>query len=782
MEIKIKKIYIQNFKAFEKFSCELGSDNIVVFDGPNGFGKTSFYDAVELLFTGSLRRYEELIGEVADGREKASGSPFLNYHSQSGDLIIKGELTIGEETFFFMRKKGREELDKVQSLSAIKLPLYVLDSFDADSLSPLNKDQEAEYLSKHLGNNYVRNFEFLNYIEQEENIYLLKSDDKKRKEAIAHLFNTTDFERRIENMESVLSEIKPLCGKGANDKLLALEAELDEYKKQVRLDAEAVPFNRLISWKDFFWDGEDIKVSNAQFIEWLKDDGTFARLSIFVSNRQEYRKYFENATLDKFADDKPLLQQFLLYWRFLGKQEELTQLADVRTTANAYLKDLDGGILTAVRENRFEIPSIIIPLLSSHVDINAYYKMIIEISEIGDQTDTLSGILLELKDTRDLLISRFNQCEGKITDSHSCPLCGHEWVDLEALKKGFSSHEEKLNELIKSTASALNTKIEQFKEKFFSPIAAILNEFILNNLIDYPFIQGLKVAATNRSNLSALNDVLIEYKIDPSLYLNTKAAMPEELKTETLREALLEKKSEIDSSQLRDFFDIYFLEFFDSSWEKLREINLESIAGKRKYVEGQFQIQQSTEIKNREEKIKEARDRLNRANSLKEKLTALKKIYESSLLDYQRRFIENIEILFHVYYGRISQETKGGLGLFIQSENGGIRFLESFSKKHDAVFTMSSGQLATLVISFTLALNKRFSHNKLLFIDDPVQTLDELNIAGFVELLRNEFSDRQLFISTHEDAMSAYMRYKFKKFNLDEQRIGFKEFQTSLIV
>ncbi len=130
------------------------------------------------------------------------------------------------------------------------------------------------------------------------------------------------------------------------------------------------------------------------------------------------------------------------------------------------------------------------------------------------------------------------------------------------------------------------------------------------------------------------------------------------------------------------------------------------------------------------------------------------------------------------------QDYQNGLGLFIKSDNDEIRFIESFRvdntdevdyNRYDAVFTMSSGQLASLVISFTLALNKRYSKSKLLLIDDPVQTLDELNIAGYVNLLRNEFSDRQIFISTHEAMMSAYMRYKFEKFGLPTKRINFNE-------
>ena len=198
---------------------------------------------------------------------------------------------------------------------------------------------------------------------------------------------------------------------------------------------------------------------------------------------------------------------------------------------------------------------------------------------------------------------------------------------------------------------------------------------------------------------------------------------------------------------------------------------------KRKYLEWQYSVQQSIEIKKLEEEYKKQKNQLENAKAIKSKIDKLNSIYKESLLKYQQSLIENIEILFHIYSGRINQESQSGLGLFIEPDKNGIRFLENHSKKHDAIFTMSSGQLAALVISFTLALNKRYSRNKLLFIDDPVQTLDELNVAGMVELLRNEFSDRQIFISTHEDMMSAYIRYKFNKFGFRTERFSFKENQ-----
>ena len=41
--------------------------------------------------------------------------------------------------------------------------------------------------------------------------------------------------------------------------------------------------------------------------------------------------------------------------------------------------------------------------------------------------------------------------------------------------------------------------------------------------------------------------------------------------------------------------------------------------------------------------------------------------------------------------------------------------------------------------------------------------LDELNIASFVEIIKNEFKDTQLILSTHEDRIAGYINYKCEK-------------------
>lgn len=87
-------------------------------------------------------------------------------------------------------------------------------------------------------------------------------------------------------------------------------------------------------------------------------------------------------------------------------------------------------------------------------------------------------------------------------------------------------------------------------------------------------------------------------------------------------------------------------------------------------------------------------------------------------------------------------------------------------EKQDILYSMSSGQLSAVAISFLLCMNQVYGkHNpcSVLLIDDPVQTIDDVNIVGLVDLLRYEFEDRQIFISTHEQTFEWFLRYRYSK-------------------
>lgn len=78
-----------------------------------------------------------------------------------------------------------------------------------------------------------------------------------------------------------------------------------------------------------------------------------------------------------------------------------------------------------------------------------------------------------------------------------------------------------------------------------------------------------------------------------------------------------------------------------------------------------------------------------------------------------------------------------------------------------------------------LAMNKLYVGDDdqlgFLLIDDPVQTMDDINMASLVELLRNEFDDKQIILSTHELDKENYILHKFLKYKQRGQSFNFKD-------
>lgn len=64
---------------------------------------------------------------------------------------------------------------------------------------------------------------------------------------------------------------------------------------------------------------------------------------------------------------------------------------------------------------------------------------------------------------------------------------------------------------------------------------------------------------------------------------------------------------------------------------------------------------------------------------------------------------------------------------------------------------------------FTLFEKEEPTNLDIFMIDDPCQSLDELNVASLVEIIKNEFTKTQIILSTHEDKIASYIKYKSEK-------------------
>ena len=119
----------------------------------------------------------------------------------------------------------------------------------------------------------------------------------------------------------------------------------------------------------------------------------------------------------------------------------------------------------------------------------------------------------------------------------------------------------------------------------------------------------------------------------------------------------------------------------------------------------------------------------------------------------KNQILKRLRVPLLIYTGKILQDYQNGLGVFISKDE--MRFVTNGDVKHDILNTFSSGQLSGFVLAFLFSMNKQYvkeSEDDLGFIliDDPVQTMDDINISSMIEVLRNDFKDRQIILSTHE--------------------------------
>jgi RecF/RecN/SMC N terminal domain. len=783
-DIRLTRLKLKNYKLFQSTTIEF-SDGLNIFDGPNGYGKTSIFDAIEFVITGTIKRVTE--NSSINGSLKYDEIFLAN--DSSKDVIIKAEFNIRDEECKNKKIVIVKQVVADQSISGTtncnpkKLAeitnTYLVDDFNVEELNSkaiIAGEKLDRFQKEFFGENSQNLFFMLYYVKQEDRLDFFKNTEKDRVKSIDSLFQIKQEQEKFKEINDGKKNLKSIID-GLDNEVIRLTSNLS--KNAVNEKNNEILYSKLLS-KNISWDLESVEINNEKEFDYIVQQ--LKSIKSVVKYVKFYREDLKNVECQRFLnmnekDKQANLRAFCLYNevadqkdKYIEKQKKFKTLQEqIRISEEGKFFDLDFLKL-------FEVMQIDI----SDNETEQIEGLIVEYKENRNSSVSAKQTLSDIIRIRQQLIDKFKDSEYN-TDS-KCPYCGFDWKDTEIFAKNVEITSDRLSKLVNGAEKKCLTITEKLKEIFENRLSVImdmqLKEYIDDKLL-MEFIQinskeNLQKYENMRSLFNKIGLESVTYKF--TICNNVEAfegidnAINE--KIVLLPAEYIEEKKIISYPQI---IDLYF-----ESLEDVEKIQTKNIDDKMSYIQNKF-IESQSELTKKIIKLSDLKTRL--TNELKKELENYSKSWKKSISRYQAQIISKIEIPFYIYSARILQSYQGGQGIFIrQSQNvskgevDSIRFTTP-EQQHDVLYIMSSGQLSGVLLSFSLALNKVFvkDHLRTIFIDDPVQCMDDLNIVSFVELLRCEFESSQLIISTHEKSFANYISYKYKKHGLKRKNINLKD-------
>lgn len=766
---KIAKIKVENFKPFKESYFDLKSSALITLDGPNGFGKTSIFDAIELLFTGKIQRVIARNNNIiAKGKKKTNFEENLYWNKQKqGNLVLRTELISedGSDSLYLARVALTSDLsheanNAPDNFSIFKL--YQLESFDSDNF---NSQVSDSLIEDFLGKNFLKNFSLLNYLEQGENRYLHSTNANERKKGIEHLINTDKLSEQIQFFKSLESQInEDYVGKQHTDRLVKLKTTLTGLNTQLAESSGSSLYKRLSnSTKIPKWDTKNpITTSDqAAFDKLIVDVDNVAKILV---NRGELIIRHNNNKIAALLNKKEDIKTALTLGFFIDKYEDYDA---VNKTLNQVKKNIAICETAPDKVSKSELEQ-----LSEDVKNQELEKLIVERDEKKLLSDSESQKRLKLLQAQKDLLKQFH--ENCSDDELNCPFCNIPWESKrileEAAQKAIDGTEEQIDVFameIDKINSSIKLNLDTIKTNLDTKKKILLLDF------NGALYKQLKSVSVKFDSIKKTIKELAGYQLFPHSTFESS----ETIQSSFLQEAIdtLEQAKQPESDVIPSNWGSIISSTFISESD-IERLTIEDFENKKSYLIDQLSQFKHKELQQTKLEIEKLEKRIDAGKKLKKKVVTSRKAIEATVEQYTKRMIGDIGLLFHIYSGRLIQNYQRGLGLFLASGDGKVlKFSTVEHSEHDAILSMSSGQIAALGMAFFLTLNKVYASNSFVLIDDPVQSMDEINVASLCDLFRVEFNDRQILISNHEESISNYIRYKYKRAGLTQLPINMLE-------
>ncbi|MGO2355712.1 MAG: AAA family ATPase [Marinomonas foliarum] len=762
MKWKISKIEVSSFKAFKHINLDLGESSLLTLDGPNGYGKTSIFDAIELLLTGQINRIQNLFDTLlTSNKRNYADNLFWNSRSGDNDLCIKIEFINDDRKLALARhcpaaifkKPVNNRADKYENFK-----LYELPEFESSDFTEINQ-RDNNFLDEIFGKNFRENFSFLNYLEQGQN-RLLHTRVDERKDKLGNLFNISDIETEIESCNTIYNKLtRYINNPEYAAKALSLKEEIATLKDTLQAETGIIEYKKL-STTDAqpIWDKEILfstysASDHAAYLESVRK--IIALLPLKATIKTRVHNEAIDADIERNEESLRSLAQF---GKDLEKLDGLEVIKKGINELNRSAATIKRGASMIKVEEAQSLPNWADGRLE-------WFELQIESrNSLSEKSSANANVIAELEHLKGQLIDEHKK---SYPDDQLCPLCGTDWEDHKSMVDAIEERTKQISESLSKDGKDL-----------VNLIAAMDAEL---KLIDIPIQDSLKVLKPTfkpnlhaeltkiKLRLPAITQLMEKLKND-NIQFTDSFTESDDVVNERLEKlkAILRNKKQVEADALALPED--WRETTNSAFKDLQDfyiITAEDLKNKEQYISIKANEAQNSRLQTCISDLKLIEKEILAAQKAQGKIEKLRSTLKKTEQNYTDQTISAIEFIFHIYSGRLIQNYQRGLGLFIESREGTqLRFLTAEKSEHDAVMSMSSGQVSALSLAFFLSLNKVYAKVPLILIDDPSQSLDEINIASLTDLLRCELKHCQLIVSSHEDDISAYMRYRFDRAGL----------------